>query len=177
MNRSVDREKLANLLGVSGWDHQDLSWMDQGLCRQTDPELFFPAESYTGGKDNGGKVGQAKRVCNGDPERGVAACPVVNLCREYAVMHPEEMDGVWGGTTKNERVPVRRERQEERRLVRAGLRRRLTDDDEILRERVLQEVRFGSTYRDITDRYSVGLGTISKWVQDAGGLEALAEVV
>ena len=57
-------EELLGLVG-SPW------WWFEGLCAQTDPELFFP--------EKGGSVREAKRVC--------AACPVRAQCLEHALAH------------------------------------------------------------------------------------------
>lgn len=58
------------------------SWMDEGLCTQTDPDLFFP--------EHGDKPAakQAKTIC--------AQCPVAELCETYANEH-KITDGIWGG--------------------------------------------------------------------------------
>lgn len=57
-----------------------------GLCRHEDPELFFP--------DKGSRATEAKAVC----ER----CPLKGVCLEHA-LETKEKDGVWGGTTPEER--------------------------------------------------------------------------
>lgn len=160
MSKRVDTELVAELLGVSGWDHQDLSWMKQGVCSSVDPELFFPTMSYTGGKDNGGKVAAAKKICNGDPERGVPACPVLGLCRDYAVLHPEEMDGVWGGTSKLERMELRRQRREDRQTIRGAM------DISFTKRQALSMVDAHMTYREIAAELGISPSTISVWVHE-----------
>jgi len=60
-----------------------------GLCAQTDPELFFP--------EKGDSSAAAKRVCG--------RCPVESECLEYAVAHRIDV-GVWGGTTASERLDL-----------------------------------------------------------------------
>lgn len=69
----------------------DLSWMDAGLCAQTDPEAFFP--------DKSGTNTDAKRTC--------AACDVTAACLAYALDDPS-LEGVWGGTSLRERQTMRR---------------------------------------------------------------------
>lgn len=68
------------------------SWMDDGVCRQTDPEAFFADRRGQSPKD-------AKRVC--------AGCDVADQCLAYALRHNETV-GVWGGLTAAERRPLRR---------------------------------------------------------------------
>ena len=70
------------LLGLAG----SPGWWFEGLCAQTDPELFFP--------EKGGSVREAKAVC--------AECPVRVECLEYALAHGERF-GVWGGLSERER--------------------------------------------------------------------------
>lgn len=67
-------------------------WMDDGACRDVDPELFFPARAVD--------TEPAKRVCRG--------CPVREACLEYAVAE-RVVFGIWGGTTERQRRRLRRE--------------------------------------------------------------------
>ncbi len=83
------------MIGESGWTpDQRESWMDLGLCTQTDPEAFFP--------ERGGSARAAKRVC--------ASCPVQEQCLEYALRNDERF-GVWGGLSERERRRLKRERR------------------------------------------------------------------
>lgn len=61
-------------------------WAREGLCAQTDPELFYP--------EKGESNKEAKRICMG--------CPVRRQCLEYALAVREPF-GVWGGTSERER--------------------------------------------------------------------------
>jgi len=73
-----------------------VSWMSRGACRQADPELFFPIATVQGPAAR--QVEAAKAVC--------AACAVRARCLSYAL---EAMpDGIWGGTTPEERRSARR---------------------------------------------------------------------
>ena len=72
----------------------DLDWHDEGLCRETDPEAFFPEIGQEGWS--------AKNVC--------AICSVRDKCLKSALDNDEEW-GVWGGLTYRER----------RRFSKAGL--------------------------------------------------------
>ena len=69
-------------------------------CAGRDLELFFPA---TGGS---ARTRAAKRLC--------ASCRFLEPCREYAItaqgVPGVYVDGVWGGTTRLERLEIRRSR-------------------------------------------------------------------
>jgi len=84
-----------------------VDWMSQGACRTEDPELFFPI-SLTGPAVH--QVSMAKAVCR--------RCGVQASCRSYAVSTGQ--DGVWGGTTRDERMAMR--------VPSAALAARLRDD-------------------------------------------------
>jgi WhiB family redox-sensing transcriptional regulator len=70
-------------------------WFDDGLCAQTDPEVFFP--------EKGGSTREAKQVC--------MACPIRVRCAEYALDHDERF-GVWGGLSERERRRLRHQAAE-----------------------------------------------------------------
>jgi WhiB family redox-sensing transcriptional regulator len=65
--------------------------MDDALCAQTNPEVFFP--------EWGGSTRDAKKLC--------AACEVRAQCLEYALTH-DERGGIWGGLSDRERARLRR---------------------------------------------------------------------
>ena len=71
----------------------EASWEADALCRQVDPELWFPGE--------GDNPRNAKRIC--------ARCPVRDACLEYALTHDERF-GVWGGLSGRERRALSRGR-------------------------------------------------------------------
>ncbi|GAA0036156.1 MULTISPECIES: WhiB family transcriptional regulator [Brevibacterium] len=75
---------LSLLLGAA--EDGELSWQDQALCAQTDPEAFFP--------EKGGSTREAKRVCE--------SCEVRSECLEYALANDERF-GIWGGMSERER--------------------------------------------------------------------------
>lgn len=62
-----------------------LSWLEQGLCAQTDPEVFYV--------EKGGSTREAKKVCIG--------CDVRSECLVYALAHDERF-GIWGGLSERE---------------------------------------------------------------------------
>jgi WhiB family transcriptional regulator, redox-sensing transcriptional regulator len=65
--------------------------MLRGACRQADPELFFPGPGVR-------QAEVAKAVCG--------RCAVRANCLSYALeIMPE---GIWGGTTREERQAARR---------------------------------------------------------------------
>ena len=74
-----------------------LEWKNHGICAQADPEAFFP--------EKGEPSLPAKRICNG--HKDTPPCPVLLICRQYAIDRPEEQ-GVWGGTSYKERKAMRR---------------------------------------------------------------------
>jgi WhiB family transcriptional regulator, redox-sensing transcriptional regulator len=73
-----------------------VSWHDAAACRGADPELFFPVGATESALP---RVAAAKQVCR--------ACPVQAQCLAWALDN-DVADGVWGGTTADERVVIRR---------------------------------------------------------------------
>ena len=71
-------------------------WRASGACRDADPDLFFPISSV--GRAIG-QIAQAKAIC--------ACCPVRRQCLEFAKTNAP-IQGIWGGTTPEERYPARR---------------------------------------------------------------------
>lgn len=92
--RDVGAVSLWELLGIPRFGAA--AWMSDGVCAQTDPEVFFP--------EKGASTTPAKRVC--------LACPVRVECRDYAVEN-SELRGVWGGTSERERLALRRQAEGE----------------------------------------------------------------
>jgi len=86
---------LASSLALGAADY---SWRDEALCRDTDPELFFPIGT-TGQALT--QIEQAKSVC--------AACPVKVECLEFALATNQD-SGIWGGLCEEERRAIRRQR-------------------------------------------------------------------
>jgi WhiB family redox-sensing transcriptional regulator len=67
--------------------------MDQALCAQTDPEIFFP--------EKGGNYNAANKVCD--------SCPVRQQCVDYAQVIERGLaysyrHGAWGGTSPRGRA-------------------------------------------------------------------------
>ena len=74
------------------------AWRDQAVCRDEDPELFFPIGD-TG--QSAVQIEAAKAVCR--------RCPVMEACGLWALTTGEDV-GVWGGLSKLERRAVHRRR-------------------------------------------------------------------
>jgi WhiB family redox-sensing transcriptional regulator len=75
----------------------DYSWRNHAICRDTDPELFFPVGT-TGYALV--QVDRAKEVCG--------QCPVKSECLDYA-LETNQDSGIWGGTSEEERRDIRRD--------------------------------------------------------------------
>lgn len=80
-------------------------WREAALCRQTDPELFFPVAER--GPNTARQVAAAKAVC--------ADCPVATACLEWAL--DALPVGIAGGATSAERRRMRATRGDRRPAV------------------------------------------------------------
>jgi WhiB family redox-sensing transcriptional regulator len=69
----------------------DDDWKDRGLCREIDPELFFP--------EKGGSTREAKKICE--------SCEVRPECLDAALANAERF-GIWGGLSERERQALLR---------------------------------------------------------------------
>ncbi|MFC5384281.1 WhiB family transcriptional regulator [Arcanobacterium hippocoleae] len=81
-------------LGYGTTHADDLSWMEDALCAQTDPDIFYP--------EKGGSTAPATSICQG--------CAVRAQCLEYAITN-DIRHGIWGGTSDNDRKRIARERR------------------------------------------------------------------
>jgi WhiB family transcriptional regulator, redox-sensing transcriptional regulator len=68
-------------------------WVDQALCAQVDPELFW-SDPMTGPNAK-----KAQQVCLG--------CPVIDDCLKYA-LDTNQSQGIWGGLTPSQRLALTR---------------------------------------------------------------------
>jgi WhiB family redox-sensing transcriptional regulator len=75
------------------------SWWDLAACRSADPELFFPVTASGPARAD---IARAKAVC--------AMCDVRRRCLDYAI-ESQQIHGVWGGTTEDERRDLAAQRQ------------------------------------------------------------------
>ena len=74
----------------------DYTWRRDAICRDTDPDLFFPVGT-TGYALV--QIDRAKEVCG--------ECPVKVDCLDYA-LETNQDSGIWGGTSEEERRTLRR---------------------------------------------------------------------
>ncbi len=93
---------LASSLALANADY---TWRNRSICRDTDPDLFFPV----------GTTGQAllqieraKEVCG--------ECPVSSECLEYA-LETNQDSGIWGGLDEEQRRAIRRQSAARQRLL------------------------------------------------------------
>jgi WhiB family redox-sensing transcriptional regulator len=91
-------DQVSNLASTLALAAADDIWRDQALCRNTDPDLFFPV-----GTTGYALVAQdhAKQVCG--------ECDVQQACLDYA-LDTNQDSGIWGGLTEEERRVIRRRR-------------------------------------------------------------------
>jgi WhiB family redox-sensing transcriptional regulator len=82
-------------------------WRAAAACLSADPDLFFPIA--TGGTAEG-EASSALRIC--------ARCTVRKQCLDFA-MRTGETQGIWGGTTPDQRTRVRRNSARVRQRARA----------------------------------------------------------
>ena len=71
-------------------------WMSLGACQSEDPELFFPIATSGAALL---QIDAAKAVCRD--------CAVRAACLAFGI-HTSQ-DGIWGGTTSEERRAMRRQ--------------------------------------------------------------------
>lgn len=69
-------------------------WRERAVCAEADPEAWFPVK--------GANPSRVKAIC--------ATCPVRQQCLDFAISQEFRVDGIWGGTTEDERRPLRREK-------------------------------------------------------------------
>ena len=82
-----------------------MEWLEQALCIDEDPELFFPVGTTGPAID---QIADAKQVC--------FRCPVRATCLDWALDTAQDA-GVWGGLDEEERRMIRRARRREARRL------------------------------------------------------------
>ncbi len=75
------------------------NWRSAGACLSADPDLFFPISSAGLGER---QIARAKMIC--------AGCQVRQECLEFALAH-DQVYGIWGGTTPEDRQRARRRKR------------------------------------------------------------------
>lgn len=85
---------LASSLALGSADY---TWRNEAVCKDTDPELFFPVGT-TGQALL--QIDRAKEVCD--------ECPVKVRCLDFAIETNQD-SGIWGGTSEEERRNIRRQ--------------------------------------------------------------------
>ena len=75
------------------FEHPVGAWVEDGLCGQTDPEAFFPANALSNAKE-------AKAVCG--------RCPVREECLQHA-LDANEQYGIWGGLDPKQRRRLKKD--------------------------------------------------------------------
>ena len=95
----------ASSLALGAADHE---WRDRALCRDTDPELFFPVGT-TGTALT--QIDRAKQVCG--------ECTARDECLEFSLTTNQD-SGIWGGLSEEERRVIRRQRAALARARNAG---------------------------------------------------------
>jgi WhiB family redox-sensing transcriptional regulator len=74
------------------------NWRAASACLNADPDMFFPVAADNAASK---QVSRALRLCR--------ECTVRQHCLDFA-MQSGEKDGIWGGTTPEERIRARRAR-------------------------------------------------------------------
>lgn len=106
--RRTSKVTIVSILATSlALGSADYTWRKEALCRDTDPELFFPVGS-TGQALQ--QITAAKSVCG--------ECTVKTECLEFAIETNQDC-GIWGGTSEEERRDIRRKMAAARRAARA----------------------------------------------------------
>ena len=93
---------LASSLALANADY---TWRTKAICRDTDPDLFFPVGT-TGLALT--QIARAKEVCG--------ECPVRTDCLEYS-LETNQDSGIWGGLDEEERRTIRRGNAASQRLL------------------------------------------------------------
>lgn len=73
-----------------------MDWRHRAICRDEDPELFFPI----------GNTGPALRQIE-DAKSVCRRCPVTDECLNWALTSGQD-SGVWGGLSEDERRALKR---------------------------------------------------------------------
>lgn len=141
---------------------EECDWRTRGVCRDADPELFFPTASS--GPAWEAQTRAAKALCRG--------CPVREQCLSLAMKRLPF--GIAGGTTEQERRALRRP------SVGGGRRGSRARRASQVRDRALEGRRLlslGLSPRSVASRLGVSVRTAERWAaaarrEAASGAEA-----
>jgi WhiB family transcriptional regulator, redox-sensing transcriptional regulator len=76
------------------------AWMEDAACKNVPRDVFFPTVGDIAIRDTVPKA--AGDIC--------AVCPVKAECLDFALRN-RSLDGVWGGTSEEDRRKIRRQRR------------------------------------------------------------------
>jgi WhiB family redox-sensing transcriptional regulator len=99
-NAVTQAQRLAPEMGfvavvqVAEVSEPDVSWREDALCAQTDPDAFYPEVGKSG------SIEEVKKVCQ--------RCDVRAQCLAYALEN-KEVYGIWGGLSERERRRLRKQ--------------------------------------------------------------------
>jgi WhiB family transcriptional regulator, redox-sensing transcriptional regulator len=96
-NTSLSLQNVAGSSRLGRWN--DGTWRLDAACEGMDTLIFFPI-GETG--PAAPQVALAKKIC--------ASCPVREECLEFSIATIQN-DGIWGGTTEDERRLIKRARR------------------------------------------------------------------
>lgn len=89
-----------------------MEWLTRALCRDLDPQIFFPEGRQLGrlarGSESRNKDAEQRKVA----QKYCSRCSVQTECLEYALEAGSvAQDGVFGGKTEEERRVIIRRRE------------------------------------------------------------------
>jgi WhiB family redox-sensing transcriptional regulator len=82
--------------GAPSEEQGTMDWRHRAVCRDEDPELFFPVGNSGPALQ---QIAEAKAVCR--------RCPVASECLAWALESGQDA-GVWGGMSEDERRALKR---------------------------------------------------------------------
>lgn len=101
--KKKDVIRLGSPAAMPAFKPDDWTWQFDAACRGEDTNLFYYDDNERG-EMKANKIAVAKSIC--------AQCPVSTACLEMAI-RTKQANGIWGGTTPEERgVRVRHDKIE-----------------------------------------------------------------
>lgn len=130
-----------------------MDWRHRAICRDEDPELFFPVGTSGPALL---RIAEAKTVCR--------RCPVVSDCLAWALDSGQDA-GVWGGMSEDERRALGRRNARSRARGAAGPRRLTKAEARVARARDL--LARGMTAAKVATEVGVTPDTVRRWARTA----------